>query len=963
MSKRARQAVSAVGLVAVVAGIPAVLVGVAGWPLPRRWPGIDEVGSALENGWRPDQAFVFGVLAVLGWLVWAQLVRHVMVELAAHRRIVAIGEPAAAPPTRHGLGPGVARWLVVGLFVAGPVHPGTELAGRPAIPVVLHETRVLEPLMVATAAPVASEPVEAAAPSYVVRTWEERRDCLWNIAERYLGDPMRSPELLELNAGAVQPSGRALAEDPQHWVHPGMELRLPPDAAGSDLILAPPPGPPPAEAERPPLPPAGHAPAAAAGPAPSPGSSSVPPAASRGSTPAPPAAISTTTTTPLSPTTTINSEGDASRQRGIEVPDPIPVGSDVMRLAAVLALGLPVFAAGGVALHLNRRRRVQLSRHRPGRDIVRPDPALEPLERRIRAIAVDEASAWVDAALRILGAELRRASLPLPRVTCVRAGELGLEILLAEPAPEAPPSFAAVDDGHVWRLDPDLDLAELHRRAGDAVAPLPTLVSVGISPEGPVLVDLETLGVVSVEGDDARVSAFLAGAALELASVDWAEGIDLRVTGGPAPLHRIEGVSVVHDLPSLGEHLTTTAASVSDALGDRPSTLAARLDEPGEEWLPTVAVVDDAGAAGALGEVVALARPGSGIAVLARGPIPGARWRLSVVPEGFARLEGPTGLDVHELRATGWEPPVVETDVGDLDQAAIDGAASLLSAASHDDDVAPVVHLDGEGARPTQRCGSRDYDVWVDVLGPVEVSGWAEPVGRRRKLEELVVYLATHERPVPAERLRCAVWAEVEVTSKTFVQAMSRARRHLGGQAFLPEAAGGAYRLGPGVGCSWSAFKELTGAAGAAARSDPDQAMALWRQALSLVRGEPFAGVTKGSYIWAWSEGLAYEMQVAITRAADALGTLALAQDDPDTAEWAVRQGLLAMPTQLSLFDWEMRVAAHRNDLDGLNAAFAARRRAEEALDPLAEVPPETVKLFETLVAHVRGQRRSKVGS
>jgi hypothetical protein len=958
VSIRARQAVSVVGLVAVVAGIPAVLVGVVGWPLPRRWPGIDGVGSALDNGWRPDQAFVLGVLAVLGWLVWAQLVRHVVVELAAHRR--ARGEPTAAPAARHGLGPDLARWLVVGLFVAGPVHPGTDLASRPGIPVVLHETRALEPLMVATAAPVAAEPVQAAAPSYVVRTWEERRDCLWNIAERYLGDPMRWPELLELNAGAVQPSGHSLAEDPQHWVHPGMELRLPPDAAGPDLVLAPPPTPSPAEAE--PLPPAGHAPAEDAEPVLSPGASSEAPAASRGSTPAPPAAISTTTTT-LPPTTTIDSEGDASRKRRIDVPDPIPLGRDAMRLTAALAVGLPVFAAGGVALHLNRRRRVQLSRHRPGRDILRPEPALEPLERRIRAIAVDEASAWVDAALRVLGGELCQSSLMVPRVTCVRAGELGLEILLAEPAPESPPSFAAVDDGHVWRLDPDLDLAELHRRAGDAVAPLPTLVSVGISPEGPVLVDLESLGVVSVEGDDARVSALLAGAALELASVDWAEGIDLRVAGNPAALPEVEGVRMVEDLVCLGQDLAATAASVGDALGDRPSTLAARLDQPGEEWLPTVAVVDVAGAAEALEEVVALARPASGIAVLARGPVPGARWRLSVVAEGFARLEGPRGLDVHELRATGWEPPVVETDVGDLDQAAIHGAASLLSAASHDADVAPVLHLDGDGPRVVQRCGRENYDVWLDVLGPVEVSGWAEPVGRRRKLEELVVYLATHELPVPGERLRCAVWAEVEVASKSFIQAMSRARRHLGGQRHLPEASAGAYRLGPGVGCSWSAFKELTGAAGAAARSDPDQALALWRQALSLVRGEPFAGVTKGSYIWAWSEGLAYEMQVAITRAADALGTLALAKDDPDTAEWAVRQGLLAMPTQLSLFDWEMRVAAHRKDLDGLNAAFAARRRAEEALDPLAEVPPETVKLFETLVAHVRGQRRSKVGS
>jgi hypothetical protein len=42
-----------------------------------------------------------------------------------------------------------------------------------------------------------------------------------------------------------------------------------------------------------------------------------------------------------------------------------------------------------------------------------------------------------------------------------------------------------------------------------------------------------------------------------------------------------------------------------------------------------------------------------------------------------------------------------------------------------------------------------------------------------------------------------------------------------------------------------------------------------------------------------------------------------------------------------------MRVAAHRRDLDGLNSAFQARRRAEQALDPLAEVPGETVELYE----------------
>lgn len=284
-----------------------------------------------------------------------------------------------------------------------------------------------------------------------------------------------------------------------------------------------------------------------------------------------------------------------------------------------------------------------------------------------------------------------------------------------------------------------------------------------------------------------------------------------------------------------------------------------------------------------------LAGRGAGAAVVAPGPIDDARWRLVVVADGFARLE-PLGLD---MRAAGME--TIESSIASLDEEAIAGAASLLSVASVDEDVAPLVELGAEAPRRPQR---RRPEVWVDVLGPVEVSGWAEPIGRHRKLEELVVYLATHaERPVSGERVRCAVWAESEVGAKTFVQAVSRARRCLGGQAYLPPASAGVYCLGPEkVGCIWPLFKELAAAATAASRSNPSESMALWSEALGLVRGEPFAGVAKGTYVWAWSEQLVYEMQVAITRAADALGAMALAQDDPDTALWATRQGLLAMP-------------------------------------------------------------------
>jgi hypothetical protein len=948
----ARRAMSIAGLTMVVLGLPAALVGFVGWPLPRGWPGIDEVRAALENGWNPGEEFVLGALAILAWVLWAQLLRHVVVQFAAQRRALATtGQPQPADAPRHGLLPRVAGWLVGGLLVAAPMVPSAALAAeQPRIPVVLSETRALDdPLATApTSAVVSPTPDEPAAASYVVRTWDEQRDCLWNIAERYLGDGLRWGELLTLNATVAQPSGRPLVDDPQRWVYPGMELRLPADAAGPDLRRTPSP-------EATPARPAADADA----PSPPPAPASTIPSPAPALTVSPPTTVTTAapSSAPVVPSNAVTSAPPTSpRVRGTNVPDPIPLGNDVMRIVAALGLGLPIFAAGGIALRLNRRRRAQVARHRPGRDIVYPDRALEPLERRLRAIAADEAAEWIDATVRVLGTELRESSLPAPQVTCVRAGEFGLEILLAEASFEAPASFAAVDDGHVWRLDADVELADLQRRAGDHVSALPALVSLGASAEGPLLVDLEALGTLSVEGDGARVAAFLAGAALELASAPWAEGIDLRVVAGPPALSVVEGVTEFDDVASLTEELAVSTTSIADALGARPSTLAARLDEAGEDWPPTVVIVGGPEPLDGVEELAALATAGSGVALVAPGPVQGARWRLSVVADGFARLE-PLGLAV---RVAGME--ALESSIASLDEEAIDRAASLLAAASHDEDVAPLVELGAEGPRPGRRPRPRSHhDVWVDVLGPVEVTGWAEPIGRHRKLEELVVFLASQEqRPVPGEEIRCAVWPDTEIGAKGFVQAVSRTRRHLGGRAHLPEAAGGAYRLGPGVGYSWTRFQEL---ASAAARANPTQALSLWSEALDLVRGEPFAGVAKGTYVWAWSRRLVYEMQVSITRAADALGTLALAQDDPDTASWATRQGLLAMPQQLSLFDWEMRVAAHRRDLDGLNSAFQARRRAEQALDPLAEVPVETVELYESLLADLRGRRRSEVGS
>jgi hypothetical protein len=91
-----------------------------------------------------------------------------------------------------------------------------------------------------------------AVPYYVVgRTPEGETEYLYLIAERFLGDGERHPEIFALNEGRTQPDGGALT-DPE-VVEVGWALQLPEDAEGEGLELGPLPGPSPvAEASGPP---------------------------------------------------------------------------------------------------------------------------------------------------------------------------------------------------------------------------------------------------------------------------------------------------------------------------------------------------------------------------------------------------------------------------------------------------------------------------------------------------------------------------------------------------------------------------------------------------------------------------------------------------------------------------------------------------------------------------------------
>ncbi|HEV3504911.1 MAG TPA: hypothetical protein VG637_06480, partial [Actinomycetes bacterium] len=297
--------------------MPALLIGIVGWPLPRGLPSVEDVRTALDEGWRPDDRFVLGLLALLLWVLWAQVLRHVVGQVALQlrlRRAAALtGDellPQVALTGGHRRGPvqRLVSWLVGGLMMASPLAPAAAMAApAPRIPVVLTVTQamadpLLGPAPASVQAPAASE---VAAPTYMVHTWAERRDCLWNIAERYLGDPFRWTEIRDLNRDRLQPDGRRLGDDPSSWVYPGWELVLPSDAAGAEVVPAQPAAPPPSGSGGVLAPPVGSTPSL-------PTTAPAPPAAP-GSTVAPSTtALTPTTAAPATSTSSITTSTTAA---------------------------------------------------------------------------------------------------------------------------------------------------------------------------------------------------------------------------------------------------------------------------------------------------------------------------------------------------------------------------------------------------------------------------------------------------------------------------------------------------------------------------------------------------------------------------------------------------------------------------------------------------------------------------
>jgi hypothetical protein len=767
--------------------------------------------------------------------------------------------------------------------------------------------------------------VETLRAADIVDRWRE----IIEASESAGGVPSGDPNLIY--AGAVQVLPPTRAGEPAPAPEPALTTPVPapPTAAADPATVAPP---------------ATVATSTAAMPATTAGLAAAPTTvtADPGASVPVSSAAATATTSAATSTPQVEDRSGAASHR-------VPLAQGVVGVSSLL---------GGIFVwRMRREGMVVQRRRRRGRELVQqPDPVAEPVERRVRAIAEVDTVHWVDATLRYASAALTEAGGGgVEGILCVRPGQLGMELVVDPPAPPVG-RFDSTDDGRTWTLDPDLKLAELQELAWGQIL-VPALCSVGSTPDGPVLVDLEQAGVLAVEGDPARVEGFLAGAALEMASAPWASDTSVYLLGGDDRLAGRDLVVSIDDPAGFVAGLDQLTTLVADEdLGEAPSTLAARV-APGnaEGWFPAVVVAHPGADGDALSQLAARALPRrSGLALIGPGPLPGATWRLVLGSDGGAVLE-PLGLELDSR---------IDADV----VAALTGR---IAARADQADLAPVIDLVPEPATHVSSpatAGDVDEEPMegeVRILGPLEVT-WAADVDpatgpeRATLLAAAAAYLGASDHPVPGPRLQEALWplgdddSDVRagsVKNGTLRSNISRLRTALGrdslGRNHLPAAKHGMYRLGPRYKCDWSRFRAKVDAADTVSSAE---SIELLREALSLVRGRPFQGAPTTHLKWAEDSPLISDIEVAVADAAEKLGERALQAGDPELAEWAATQGLLVVPVREDLHRVRFQAAFAAGDPDGLDAAHTAAVRAIRAhIDPAEALQDETERLYQRL--------------
>ncbi|WP_308465215.1 LysM peptidoglycan-binding domain-containing protein [Rathayibacter soli] len=933
---------------AILVGVPALLVVVAGNPLPST----GQLGSILT--FTPDYGnviLVTKVLPTIGWIAWAFFTIPMLIEVVASITGHVTGKRFRAFRFQQHL----ALTLIAAVLLlfagagtlAGPAPSASAAAlstgavGAP--PLVRAGAASGQTHMETTATALTPDVFSSTAATITVTHTVMPGDTLWDLAVQFYGDGTRYVDIYRASTSAVQPDGSQLT-DP-NLIRPGWLLTVP----GVAVPTTPTPGP-----------------AAQAGSLS--GSTRVPtggtPAAGghEGATePTPSAAVRLPAPgqTLVPPTTPYDHVGENSNDPSADQPAALMTGGGI---AGLLAAGVLVVL---------RRRRLQQRRHRhAGERIAMPDPEPHDLEVHLRALEDPLQLEHVDNALRVLQTWVETSGGVLPDLFAVRLYEDGIALYFGGPTSLPSPFVLSHEDQTIWTIRSRDASAPIQ----EAISPYPALTTIGVDRNGGVLLlNLEHVGSVNVIGDEALSRGFLNAVAAELASSPWADQIQVTIVGMAVELGHSLNASRVHQSDDVAALLRNLQHDLDDrryALAgfEMRSVLQARSVPAGtESWAPHVVLI-----AGPVGEDTGSAlqnlvdsNPNLGLVVVTQEGAEGDRATVRMNPDGLAELLLPGGLapdlpftpQLLQARELGLLQQLVDTTTRVSRPADQIGSAASRYAAERVDSV-PVDKRDrtqpaddrvGEGGEITR---ADEESLWPDwsapylrLLGPVDMLYLEDETAMPGRGIELIAYLNLNGA-VEGRQLQRAFWPDAVEAGNNQRQLARKVRVALGhtpeGQPLLPEnTQHHGYRLHRAIRSDWDDFRAHIGNDPTAAETEDLLA------ALKLVRGQPFANCNTRRW-WQWVSFPEEDMLEAILDTADELAGRALAAGDQVTAHFAARVAQNVDPLNEAGWRIEMSIAIQSGDSEGFGRILEDLYARVGGHDPDYELDEDTQQLVDS---------------
>jgi DNA-binding SARP family transcriptional activator len=997
-------------LACAVIGLPVVLYQFGGPPMPRHIASWHLIWAVLSR--QSDGSLLLAIIRDCSWLAWLLFTTCVLAEAQAailgHRpphlrlggvqgaaaHLVALAALAFAAPSSVTLSP------ITFSPVTLPPITLSSVTVPPSTPFAITPPGTTQP-GVTLAASVTSTSGQSAGTAAATTTrviTVHPGDCLWSIAERYLGAGDRYPEIVRLNYG--HDMGDGLTFTNPALIEPGWHLFLPGLATGAT-----------------------HAVSSGAGHQ-HPGHSTSDPHYRRRHPAArphpeddradyfpegngvlrPPRTSSVRAVPSQSPA---GGPGQVLQTAPYRTSASADVATDQLPQAAVFVTGA---LAGALLTSLTRLRWRQGQHRRRGRRIALPvDRRAVAAERRLRAAAPAEAIVLetLRDALGSLEAGIVRAGQLLPEIVGLHVTPDVLEVLLSAPAPEAPPAPYVISPGRqgmCWQLELPATAPVASNQAACApsgAAPdrgtaspachlLPGLVTVGATGAGYLLLDLESLQVTGCDGPPGLIDQVISTTATELAAGQWSGWYDLILVG----CDELEVLGRAEHCSTLDEALLILEARCA-AVGPRIAARSPadvrelRLTEPdNEDWGLTILISRTEPNPAQIVRLLELAEDGpGGVAALVAGDPEGPDGRmaptvLQLAPDPEAPDEiianvVPLQITVRPRALSAGDYAAIATlfaVAADLDDAAMTDepyaayaappwlpqladsfpqaadpfpqAADLLPPAadmqpSGDDHASEPCA--GHDAAPHVRPRAADCpQLRVRVLGPLTITGSAEQL--QPKQAELVLALMLAAPAGLSNSALCSLLGadpDHPKPADAVRQIITRTRRRLGpasdGREYIIHAGNGHYLLHPDASLDWAEFREL-------AASGTTEEL---RAAVSLIRGQPFTG----SYFWWIDVPLIETVRAEVVDAAETLAEVELAGGSARRAAQAARAGLLADSSAEQLWRVLMRAEHAAGSVAGVTEAWRHCLDAIEEIAPGGEPHPDTAALYRELTA------------